>query len=255
MRATKRCSKCGVEKSLRNDFHRNRHSRDGYTTACKHCRAALYSSTDTARAKRRAYQRSAAGRAKRREYEQTDGYRAKRRAWYESAAGRAWRAAYAEKQYVNGRAWYESAAGQARVRAYYESAAGRAKRKAYSQSDAARAWRRWHYEQNAARYKLKTRSWRRAHRDRVLVYHRARRTRTRVVWPIDFDGLYAAYCGRCGICDQAVERAVVSWDHVVPLAKGGMHCEENLQPTHLSCNVRKGTSPLEEARQRLRIAS
>ena len=30
-------------------------------------------------------------------------------------------------------------------------------------------------------------------------------------------------------------------DHIVPVAKGGKHCEENLQITHPLCNLRKSS--------------
>lgn len=50
----------------------------------------------------------------------------------------------------------------------------------------------------------------------------------------------------CGICDQPVESDLdyphpmsVSLDHVVPLARGGHHTLDNVQCSHLRCNLLK----------------
>lgn len=51
----------------------------------------------------------------------------------------------------------------------------------------------------------------------------------------------------CGLCDEPVPPEAVypdplsaSLDHVVPLSLGGAHSLENVQLSHLRCNVRKG---------------
>lgn len=51
----------------------------------------------------------------------------------------------------------------------------------------------------------------------------------------------------CGICDDPVARNLeypdpmsVSLDHVIPLSRGGGHLPDNVQCSHLVCNVRKG---------------
>lgn len=46
----------------------------------------------------------------------------------------------------------------------------------------------------------------------------------------------------CGICHRRVQPAVVSLDHIVPLARGGLHEYANVQCAHLSCNLKKGVS-------------
>jgi HNH endonuclease len=52
--------------------------------------------------------------------------------------------------------------------------------------------------------------------------------------------------GICGICHDPVTDATgpmrPSPDHVIPLARGGGHSLENLQLSHLDCNLRKGAS-------------
>lgn len=51
----------------------------------------------------------------------------------------------------------------------------------------------------------------------------------------------------CGLCGSPVDQALTyphpdspSLDHVVPLSRGGLHVESNVQISHLTCNVRKG---------------
>ncbi len=45
-------------------------------------------------------------------------------------------------------------------------------------------------------------------------------------------------CYLCGFEIETVEDA--SWDHIIPLSKGGKDSEDNLALTHYSCNSEKG---------------
>ena len=54
----------------------------------------------------------------------------------------------------------------------------------------------------------------------------------------------------CQICGEEVDRDLtwphprsVSLDHIVALARGGTHTEDNVQCAHLGCNSRKGAGP------------
>jgi 5-methylcytosine-specific restriction endonuclease McrA len=58
--------------------------------------------------------------------------------------------------------------------------------------------------------------------------------------------LYFKHNGRCAICDELIDTTVkypspesFSIDHIIPLSKGGAERIENLQPTHLACNIAK----------------
>ncbi len=58
----------------------------------------------------------------------------------------------------------------------------------------------------------------------------------------------------CGLCAlpidpslQYPDPASLSLDHVVPLARGGAHTLNNVQPAHLRCNIRKGARDLSKA--------
>lgn len=52
----------------------------------------------------------------------------------------------------------------------------------------------------------------------------------------------------CGICGLHIDRNLAhpdpmsaSVDHIIPLARGGLHAMANVQAAHLNCNVRKGS--------------
>jgi hypothetical protein len=66
--------------------------------------------------------------------------------------------------------------------------------------------------------------------------------------PPDFmDLLVARYGSQCGPvwqpgagCGKPILAGKETLDHVIPLTKGGLHCMENFQLMHRSCNTRKG---------------
>lgn len=61
-----------------------------------------------------------------------------------------------------------------------------------------------------------------------------------------------ARCGTdCGICGEPIDMALTrpdlmsfSIDHLVPLSRGGTHTYDNVGPSHLLCNMKKGDRPL-----------
>jgi 5-methylcytosine-specific restriction endonuclease McrA len=59
--------------------------------------------------------------------------------------------------------------------------------------------------------------------------------------------LYWKAQGLCGICKQPIDTSIpypepmsFSVDHIIPVSKGGSERNENLQASHLSCNIAKG---------------
>lgn len=52
--------------------------------------------------------------------------------------------------------------------------------------------------------------------------------------------VYEMHGGMCGICEDFVPRDDFHVDHIIPLAKGGMHGYVNVQPAHPFCNLSKG---------------
>lgn len=64
---------------------------------------------------------------------------------------------------------------------------------------------------------------------------------------IDRDEIGGRDGWRCGLCGKRVDRRLTwpnprsaSLDHIVPLSRGGKHDRQNVQISHLSCNVAKG---------------
>lgn len=47
----------------------------------------------------------------------------------------------------------------------------------------------------------------------------------------------------CGICGQSIS-GLITIDHKIPISKGGSNKQDNLQPAHFLCNIRKGNNVL-----------
>ncbi len=109
-------------------------------------------------------------------------------------------------------------------------------------SQTARAWN----EANQERAQEAARAWREANPGFMAEYMRMRRAKLagNETGPVDLDALWT---GVCGICDEVIDPRLShphpmsrSVDHIIPIAKGGPHKQENLQWAHLRCNIRKG---------------
>jgi 5-methylcytosine-specific restriction endonuclease McrA len=100
-----------------------------------------------------------------------------------------------------------------------------------------RAW----YTANRDRKQAKAREWRRLNpaKARGVWQRRKARIRNAQISPVDFDRILARDGWICHICGGFILRDELSFDHIVPLAKGGAHSEENLSPAHLNCNKGK----------------
>jgi len=72
--------------------------------------------------------------------------------------------------------------------------------------------------------------------------HHARKCNT-TIKPVDERAVYELNGHMCIYCGAADD---LQLDHVIPLAWGGAHCEENLVVACRSCNSSKGARPLEE---------
>ncbi len=170
---------------------------------------------------------------------------------YKRAKGQAYYLRNKEKILAQTRAYYETHKEQhaASMVAWYKAHPGwmnhyqkahRARRPEYHAARNA-TWR----AANRGRMVEWARAWQKAHPERTRearrLHNQRRRARARGTQNdrVRVDILYARDGGRCGICKQAVARIAVSLDHVVPLSQGGTHTAENLQISHLVCNVRR----------------
>lgn len=98
-----------------------------------------------------------------------------------------------------------------------------------------RQWYAGHREQQAER----NLRWQRANPDKVLAQRRRHRARKKgaAIDPIDYAVIYELYDNACIYCG-ATRRLEI--DHVVPLAGGGSHREDNLVVACKRCNSSKG---------------
>ena len=73
---------------------------------------------------------------------------------------------------------------------------------------------------------------------------RRMRERQQFIEPVDAQVVYEMHGGMCGICKGFIDLTKTGFhvDHVVPLAKGGVHGYINTQPAHPQCNLRKGVA-------------
>jgi 5-methylcytosine-specific restriction endonuclease McrA len=79
--------------------------------------------------------------------------------------------------------------------------------------------------------------------------------RRRKAWMADAKVDYAVVLARhgmlCHFCSGKIDGMDrLDFDHVEPLALGGSHCEENLRPSHSSCNRSRGAAIAAEVRRR-----
>lgn len=65
--------------------------------------------------------------------------------------------------------------------------------------------------------------------------------------PVDYAAILAEFGMVCHLCGGEIEsRPELNFDHVIPLTRGGPHVQENIRPSHKSCNLRKGSKLMAE---------
>ena len=92
-----------------------------------------------------------------------------------------------------------------------------------------------------------TTHWRKSHLGQKAEINRRREVRKRqngvepivVARIIERDGMF------CHLCEKVVKPDEFSLDHVLPIARGGRHCESNVRVAHRRCNSRRGARLLE----------
>ncbi len=108
--------------------------------------------------------------------------------------------------------------------------------------------REW-YRRNRERAMANVTAWVAANRDRRRAIARdfyARMRATGRIEPVDWAGVLKRERGTCHICGEAIGEADLTFDHVVPLSRGGAHSTDNIKLAHRSCNGRKGVRLVEE---------
>lgn len=98
------------------------------------------------------------------------------------------------------------------------------------------------------RYKENTMQWERDNPEGHRLRESKRRARKRdaTVGKIVFEDILIRDGAVCHICTLHVPLDEIVLDHVIPLARGGEHSQDNLKVSHRSCNARKHTKLMDE---------
>lgn len=109
---------------------------------------------------------------------------------------------------------------------------------------AIKTYMRAYIEANRDRHNAKSVAWSKANRPKKTAASQRWRARlkTAMVGVVDFEVIKARDRMRCHICKRKVRESEIHFDHVIPLARGGEHSQQNIAVTHGRCNVRKGAS-------------
>ena len=153
------------------------------------------------------------------------------------------------------RRWYEANrdAVRERKRRRYEANrdAVRERHRRYYEAnrDAVRErHRRWREANREAALEC-DRRWREANRDRVRTHYANRRARKRAahIETVDYQEIYQRDNWTCQLCgvDLKDRPGEIHVDHIVPLARGGLHYRANLWTTCQTCNLSKGAKLVE----------
>ena len=92
--------------------------------------------------------------------------------------------------------------------------------------------------------------WRKTHKGKAAARkaHVKRRAAIMcaIIEDVDYVQVHRRTGGNCGICGMPIDLSIkyphthsLSYDHVMPLSKGGAHTTANIQLAHFSCNSRK----------------
>ena len=173
------------------------------------------------------------------------------------------------------KAWVER--NRDRVRAYaatyYETAQKSHNAARYAKDrEKFRAWRKAYYTKHHEQELTRARAWKdvkreylrqfdrdRYHKDRPAMLAKNKRWYARnpekraelgarkraraagcEIHKVDYAAIIARDNYVCHICEQHIERKDLSFDHVIPLSRGGPHSNDNVRIAHRICNLRKG---------------
>lgn len=244
--ASKVCTKCG-ETKLASDFARASHHKDGLSSKCRPCVAA-YDAARRAANPEANKARCAAYLENNRERNRLASaeYYAKNKEEI-SIKTKAYGAKHADRYRANAAKWYAENIDRAKAArtAYFEA-----------NKDAFKEARALWYASNAEYAKRKTAEWRKANPEAKRTHNQNRRARKNYGGGKLSNGLAAQLFvlqkGLCPCCKQPLGKDF-QYDHIMPLALGGLHVDENIQLMRAVCNNKKGAMhPDDYMRKRLK---
>lgn len=217
---TKRCARCGISKSTAN-FNKRRSAHDGLQAYCRECQ----------KAKATAYYAA-----------DPEGQR-QRVADYRSANPEKVRAS------TYRRYWADPEAARARAIEQHRRTDPEVKRRwgrdNYARHRAKLIAKAAKYAAlNPARVRRYKDKWQQANplKRREMKHRRRAREYATQIAPINLEAIYHRDHGICHICHNPVPAARLHYDHVIPLARGGTHTEDNIKVSHARCNLKKGAN-------------
>lgn len=107
---------------------------------------------------------------------------------------------------------------------------------------------RW-YEANRKRHRAMVIAWTQENRAKANQYGAQRRARKKAVTieEVDYNAILERDGMFCYICEQEITSGQkAEFEHVIPLARGGIHSMDNIKIAHMVCNRRKGDKLLSE---------
>ena len=245
--ASKTCSKCSESKSAF-DFAKASHHKDGLSSKCRPCVAA-YDAARRAANPEANKARCAEYLEKNREKNRSasaDYYAKNKEAL--GIKAKAYGAKHADRYRANASKWYADNRDRAKVAhaAYYET-----NKEAFKDASALR------YAANAEVVKLKTAEWRKANPEAKRIHNQNRRARKNygVGGKLSkglAENLFVLQKGLCPCCDQPLGDNF-QYDHIMPLALGGLHVDENIQLMRAVCNNKKGAMHPDEYMRRRKV--
>ncbi len=190
---------------------------------------------------------------------------------YNREYGKRWRIENRERIALRQKLYYEGHEKLERERAREEKSRYRAENPDHALVKA-KAYREEHRQEinerarqrraaNPEKYRAACRKWRATHPEKAKAntdewekenpekwwalkkkHNLARKARLRGITtePIDLMAIIDRDKNLCGICHKLVRPEDRSFDHILPLSRGGAHAEYNLQLAHMRCNSRKG---------------
>jgi 5-methylcytosine-specific restriction endonuclease McrA len=214
---SKRCTKCGIEKSL-DAFGKRRSTPDGHKARCLDCLAAEH----------RQWREAHPGYDKEWVARNKDSFAAVTR-----------KSKTKHRQHIReySRQYYQSNLEHEREKhreAY--------RRRATKAVEYARGWRK----RNRERFNATRRAWVKNNPEKAKLNAatssslRRARMRAATTEKVDFAAIVRRDGMICHICKGPVEQKDLSFDHLIPIARGGGHCATNISVAHLSCNRKRG---------------
>lgn len=161
---------------------------------------------------------------------------------------RIWRVSHLDRERENNRRWNHINRDRKNARARVWEAANSEKLAAQRRIRCALFPQR--YRDNNKRWRLAhpdtcndaSRAWQKANPIKHAQYQEKRRAAKAgaKLGQTDFALIMKRDKRTCHICGTKVTKNTVSFDHLVPLSKGGPHTIENLRVAHRRCNSRRG---------------